>query len=166
MITFSFTLHNINSISKLFDQYMISILSSETLHLFFLWLPCSIVVNPANISSGLHYFEVYGIDYKAPWRGPIFRVPITVIKPITLLGEPPLLSISNLSFQSGIHCYCLLKVLFANLYIFVFGCTLIFNMVCTYEYLRTFFLGKFEDLLSTNVYQHREEGLTNFVGSK
>nr|CAB3447450.1 unnamed protein product [Digitaria exilis] len=61
----------------------------------------NIVVNPANISSGLHYYEVYGIDYKAPWRGPIFRVPITVIKPITLLGEPPLLSISNLSFRSG-----------------------------------------------------------------
>ncbi|AQK73356.1 Tripeptidyl-peptidase 2 [Zea mays] len=61
----------------------------------------NIVVNPANISSGLHYFEVYGIDYKAPWRGPIFRVPITVIKPIALLGEPPLLSISNLRFQSG-----------------------------------------------------------------
>lgn len=61
----------------------------------------NIVVNPSNISSGLHYFEVYGIDYKAPWRGPIFRVPITVIKPIALLGEPPLLSISNLRFQSG-----------------------------------------------------------------
>ncbi|CAN6252649.1 unnamed protein product [Urochloa humidicola] len=61
----------------------------------------NIVVNPANISSGLHYYEVYGIDYKAPWRGPIFRVPITVIKPITLQGEPPLLSISNLSFRSG-----------------------------------------------------------------
>ncbi|PUZ76946.1 hypothetical protein GQ55_1G331000 [Panicum hallii var. hallii] len=61
----------------------------------------NIVVNPANISSGLHYYEVYGIDYKAPWRGPIFRVPITVIKPITLLGEPPLLSIPNLSFRSG-----------------------------------------------------------------
>ncbi|RCV07666.1 hypothetical protein SETIT_1G263600v2 [Setaria italica] len=61
----------------------------------------NIVVNPANISNGLHYYEVYGIDYKAPWRGPIFRVPITVIKPITLLGEPPLLSITNLSFRSG-----------------------------------------------------------------
>ncbi|TVU28818.1 hypothetical protein EJB05_20353, partial [Eragrostis curvula] len=61
----------------------------------------NIVVNPANISSGLHYYEVYGIDYKAPWRGPIFRVPITVIKPITLSGEPPLLSASNLSFRSG-----------------------------------------------------------------
>ncbi|XP_062222524.1 tripeptidyl-peptidase 2 [Phragmites australis] len=61
----------------------------------------NIVVNPANISSGLHYYEVCGIDYRAPWRGPIFRVPITVIKPITLLGEPPLFSISNLLFKSG-----------------------------------------------------------------
>uniref|UniRef100_A0A0E0K3A0 tripeptidyl-peptidase II n=1 Tax=Oryza punctata TaxID=4537 RepID=A0A0E0K3A0_ORYPU len=61
----------------------------------------NIVVNPVNISSGLHYYEVYGIDCKAPWRGPIFRVPITVIKPIALSGEPPALSLSNLSFKSG-----------------------------------------------------------------
>ncbi|KAL6911947.1 hypothetical protein ACP4OV_000752 [Aristida adscensionis] len=61
----------------------------------------NIVVNPTNISSGLHYYEVYGIDCKAPWRGPIFRVPITVIKPISLQGEPPSLSIPNLSFKSG-----------------------------------------------------------------
>ncbi|XP_006647647.1 tripeptidyl-peptidase 2 [Oryza brachyantha] len=61
----------------------------------------NIVVNPVNISSGLHYYEVYGIDCKAPWRGPIFRVPITVIKPIALLGEPPALTLSNLSFKSG-----------------------------------------------------------------
>uniref|UniRef100_A0A0D9VJ70 Tripeptidyl-peptidase 2 n=1 Tax=Leersia perrieri TaxID=77586 RepID=A0A0D9VJ70_9ORYZ len=61
----------------------------------------NIVVNPANISSGLHYYEVYGIDCKAPWRGPIFRVPVTVIKPICLSGEPPALTLSNLSFKSG-----------------------------------------------------------------
>jgi hypothetical protein len=72
-------------------------------HLFLLFLFCSIVVDPAKISSGLHYYEVYGIDYKAPWRGPIFRVPITVIKPITLSGEPPLLSVLNLSFKSGTY---------------------------------------------------------------
>ena len=82
----------------------------------------SIVVNPANISSGLHYYEVYGIDYKAPWRGPIFRVPITVIKPITLLGEPPLLSISNLPFRSGNNfCHFLTKFLFLlKLYVRLF----------------------------------------------
>ncbi|KAF0915843.1 hypothetical protein E2562_039168 [Oryza meyeriana var. granulata] len=61
----------------------------------------NIVVNPVNISSGLHYYEVYGIDCKAPWRGPIFRVPITVIKPIALSGAPPALTFSNLFFKSG-----------------------------------------------------------------
>ncbi|KAM0869156.1 hypothetical protein ACQ4PT_040859 [Festuca glaucescens] len=61
----------------------------------------SIVVNPDNISSGLHYYEVYGMDCRAPWRGPIFRVPITVIKPIALSGEPPVLSLSKLYFKSG-----------------------------------------------------------------
>ncbi|KQK00668.1 tripeptidyl-peptidase 2 isoform X2 [Brachypodium distachyon] len=61
----------------------------------------NIVVNPANISSGLHYYEVYGTDCRAPWRGPIFRVPITVIKPIALSGEPPVLTLSKLYFKSG-----------------------------------------------------------------
>lgn len=61
----------------------------------------NIVVNPDNISSGLHYYEVYGMDCRAPWRGPIFRVPITVIKPIALSGEPPVLSLSKLYFKSG-----------------------------------------------------------------
>uniref|UniRef100_A0ACD5ZLK2 Uncharacterized protein n=1 Tax=Avena sativa TaxID=4498 RepID=A0ACD5ZLK2_AVESA len=61
----------------------------------------NIVVNPVNISSGLHYYEVYGMDCRAPWRGPIFRVPITVIKPIALSGEPPVLSLSKLYFKSG-----------------------------------------------------------------
>ncbi|CAM0944651.1 unnamed protein product [Alopecurus aequalis] len=61
----------------------------------------NIVVNPVNISSGLHYYEVYGTDCRAPWRGPIFRVPITVIKPIALSGEPPVLSLSKLYFKSG-----------------------------------------------------------------
>uniref|UniRef100_M8AQP4 tripeptidyl-peptidase II n=1 Tax=Aegilops tauschii TaxID=37682 RepID=M8AQP4_AEGTA len=60
-----------------------------------------IVVNPVNISSGLHYYEVYGMDCRAPWRGPIFRVPITIIKPIALSGEPPVLSLSKLYFKSG-----------------------------------------------------------------
>ncbi|KAG5007136.1 hypothetical protein JHK85_025678 [Glycine max] len=31
------------------------------------------LVDPSNLSDGLHYFEVYGIDCKAPWRGHIER---------------------------------------------------------------------------------------------
>ena len=43
---------------------------------------------PSSISSGLHNFDVYGIDYKAAWRRHIFHVSSTVINPITLFGEP------------------------------------------------------------------------------
>ncbi|PKA45566.1 tripeptidyl-peptidase II [Apostasia shenzhenica] len=60
-----------------------------------------IVIDPTNLSDGLHYHEVYGIDCKAPWRGPLFRVPITIIKPVGPLGQPPLLSYSNVSFSPG-----------------------------------------------------------------
>ncbi|URD81130.1 Tripeptidyl peptidase II [Musa troglodytarum] len=61
----------------------------------------NIVVDPVNLSNGLHYYEVYGIDCKAPWRGPLFRVPITVIKPLASMGKPPIISWSNVSFHPG-----------------------------------------------------------------
>ncbi|XP_020085377.1 tripeptidyl-peptidase 2 isoform X2 [Ananas comosus] len=61
----------------------------------------NIVVDPTIISNGLHYHEIYGIDCKAPWRGPLFRVPITIVKPLTLTGRPPIFSFSNLSFRPG-----------------------------------------------------------------
>ncbi|XP_065030404.1 tripeptidyl-peptidase 2-like isoform X1 [Musa acuminata AAA Group] len=61
----------------------------------------NIVVDPVNVSNGLHYYEVYGIDCKAPWRGPLFRVPITVIKPLASMGKPPIISWSNVSFRPG-----------------------------------------------------------------
>ncbi|KAK1384124.1 hypothetical protein POM88_021859 [Heracleum sosnowskyi] len=37
-----------------------------------------------NLSDGLHYYEVYGVDCNAPWRGPLFRIPITITKPISV----------------------------------------------------------------------------------
>nr|XP_010918543.1 tripeptidyl-peptidase 2 [Elaeis guineensis] len=61
----------------------------------------NIVVDPTSLANGLHYHEVYGIDCKAPWRGPLFRVPITIIKPFASAGQPPLVSFSNVSFQPG-----------------------------------------------------------------
>ncbi|XP_038974715.1 tripeptidyl-peptidase 2-like isoform X1 [Phoenix dactylifera] len=61
----------------------------------------NIVVDPTNLANGLHYHEVYGIDCRAPWRGPLFRVPITIIKPFASAGQPPVVSFSNVSFQPG-----------------------------------------------------------------
>ncbi|KAK3008490.1 hypothetical protein RJ639_015101 [Escallonia herrerae] len=61
----------------------------------------NVVVDPSNLSDGLHYFEVYGIDCKAPWRGPLFRIPVTITKPKAVLNRPPLVSFSGMSFLPG-----------------------------------------------------------------
>lgn len=67
--------------------------------------PCySVVVDPTNLSEGLHYFELYGIDCKAPWRGPLFRIPVTITKPKAVQNRPPLVSFSGMSFLPG-NCY-------------------------------------------------------------
>ncbi|KAG8652896.1 tripeptidyl-peptidase 2 isoform X2 [Manihot esculenta] len=61
----------------------------------------NIVVDPTKLSDGLHYYEVYGVDCKAPWRGPIFRIPVTITKPMTVKNRPPLVSFARMSFMPG-----------------------------------------------------------------
>ncbi|KAK1402003.1 hypothetical protein POM88_001608 [Heracleum sosnowskyi] len=58
----------------------------------------NIVVDPTNLSDGLHYYEVYGVDCNAPWRGPLFRIPITITKPISVRSRPPLISFTGMPF--------------------------------------------------------------------
>ncbi|KAG9441237.1 hypothetical protein H6P81_017091 [Aristolochia fimbriata] len=61
----------------------------------------NIVVDPTKLHDGMHYHEVYGIDCNAPWRGPLFRVPITITKPKILKVQPPIICFSGLSFVPG-----------------------------------------------------------------
>ncbi|AES62527.2 tripeptidyl peptidase II [Medicago truncatula] len=61
----------------------------------------NILVDPTNLCDGLHYYEVYGIDCKAPWRGPLFRIPITITKPVAVINRPPQVSFSEMLFEPG-----------------------------------------------------------------
>ncbi|CAN8274352.1 unnamed protein product [Cochlearia groenlandica] len=61
----------------------------------------NVVVDPTNLEDGVHYFEVYGIDCKAPERGPLFRIPVTIIIPKTVENRPPVISFQQMSFVSG-----------------------------------------------------------------
>ncbi|KAG6716915.1 hypothetical protein I3842_04G072100 [Carya illinoinensis] len=61
----------------------------------------NIVVDPTNLSEGLHYFELFGVDCKAPWRGPLFRIPITITKAMAVVNRPPVVSFSRMPFQPG-----------------------------------------------------------------
>lgn len=45
-------------------------------------------VDPTDLPEGVHYAEVQGIDVTAEWRGPLFRIPITVVKPLQLAVQP------------------------------------------------------------------------------
>lgn len=47
-----------------------------------------IEINPLQLEEGvLHYAEVQAYDSTAEWRGPLVRVPITVIKPLNVMGS-------------------------------------------------------------------------------
>lgn len=61
----------------------------------------NIVVDPTTLDDGLHYSEVVGIDSEAPWRGPLFRIPVTICKPLELKTLPPVATFSDLSLVAG-----------------------------------------------------------------
>ncbi|KAL8148295.1 hypothetical protein AgCh_005606 [Apium graveolens] len=61
----------------------------------------NIVVDPTNLSDGLHYYELYGVDCNAPWRGPLFRIPVTITKPTSVRSRPPLISYTGMPFVPG-----------------------------------------------------------------
>lgn len=61
----------------------------------------NIVVNPTQLTPGVHCSEIYGIDCEAPWRGPVFRIPITVLKPVELTNKPPSIIFSGMKFVPG-----------------------------------------------------------------
>ncbi|KAL9240459.1 hypothetical protein vseg_014675 [Gypsophila vaccaria] len=61
----------------------------------------NVIVDPTNLEDGLHYYEVYGIDSKAPWRGPLFRIPVTITKAMTVKNCPPVVSLTGMQYHPG-----------------------------------------------------------------
>ncbi|KAL6541573.1 tripeptidyl-peptidase II Tpp2 [Orobanche gracilis] len=60
-----------------------------------------IIVDPTTLSDGLHYYEVSALDCKSPWRGPLFRIPITITKPQSVKCRPPVILFQGMPFVPG-----------------------------------------------------------------
>ena len=59
-------------------------------------------VDPTHLCEGLHYAEIQGFEAGAEWRGPLFRVPITVLKPLTPDAESlPVVPLGEERFVPG-----------------------------------------------------------------
>eukprot|EP00913_Durusdinium_trenchii_P005630 g5248.t1 len=61
----------------------------------------TVEVNPADVEPGAHFGEVRGFDADHPERGPIFRVPVTLIRSTPMKSETPLGHRETLTFDSG-----------------------------------------------------------------
>ncbi|XP_006813380.1 tripeptidyl-peptidase 2-like, partial [Saccoglossus kowalevskii] len=62
----------------------------------------SVKVDSSGLTEGSHYTEVCGYDVKCPQSGPLFRVPITVIKPCKVHDETYYeMKSDDLTFRAG-----------------------------------------------------------------
>jgi tripeptidyl-peptidase-2 len=58
-------------------------------------------VNPSELEPGVHFAEVRGYDTASPQRGPIFRLPITVIRTVEPSDENSSTFAGRLEFEPG-----------------------------------------------------------------
>lgn len=59
--------------------------------------------------SGVHYAEVTGTDSENEWRGPLFRVPVTVLVPEPVKGTS-LTDLGEMTFSDGVELRRFFKV--------------------------------------------------------
>jgi tripeptidyl-peptidase-2 len=58
-------------------------------------------VDPTDLPVGVHYAELRGYDAGCPERGPVFRLPITVIRPLPLSEDEEFTWRETLGFEPG-----------------------------------------------------------------
>ena len=68
---------------------------------FMLW-GSVLQVDCSSLPEGLHYAEISATDSTAPWRGHLFRIPVTVIKPATSGKDS---SSTDTTIASGDHVF-------------------------------------------------------------
>ena len=61
----------------------------------------SIEVDPTGLDAGVHFGEVLGFDADSSASGPLFRVPVTVVRPITLASEDDWTSTERRTYDPG-----------------------------------------------------------------
>ena len=61
----------------------------------------NIFVDTSGLEAGLHYEEVHGYDLCHQWRGPLFRIPVTVVVPRQLPPGASELTFENTLFSPG-----------------------------------------------------------------
>lgn len=72
----------------------------DVLHLHAGGRSIRVLVDPRDLPPGAHFAEIVGTDLADPERGPIFRIPVTVIRPLTLPADNPTFG-ETLSFRPG-----------------------------------------------------------------
>ncbi len=58
-------------------------------------------VDPTGLAPGAYYEEIRGYDAMNPERGPLFRIPITVIRPVAVLEEEDWTWSETIAFEPG-----------------------------------------------------------------
>ena len=58
-------------------------------------------VDPTRLEPGVHYAEIRGFDASRPERGPIFRIPITVVRPLRPDPAEPVAWNETIRFEPG-----------------------------------------------------------------
>ncbi|KAH7289722.1 hypothetical protein KP509_30G016100 [Ceratopteris richardii] len=61
----------------------------------------NIFVDPTHLTPGVHCSKISRFDRKSSWRGPVFRILITILKPVELTNQPASIAFDGMHFVLG-----------------------------------------------------------------